>query len=92
MSDIERLCVSELDEDPISDIESLNQFEPDEARSLDEANVSDDRDSVGPCHDDVASFTPATPNTTGVDMLNGCTARTPMYPTRFTHDEKRHHR
>ena len=42
--------------------------------------------------DRIESDTPVRVIRLGVDMLNGCTVRTPRQPTRFTYDEKRQHR
>ena len=33
-----------------------------------------------------------TPVRTGVDMLNGCTVRTPLHPRRYTFEEKKQRR
>jgi hypothetical protein len=88
-SDHDEHYADPFDSDSMSDIERLIVSESDKGRASD---VSDDRESVDPCLDDIVSFTPATPNTNGVDMLNGCTARTPLLPTQFTHDEKKQRR
>lgn len=71
------------DEDSLSDIEPL----PKEVDSGSEKHLSSDekeRDSING-HDNILM-------PEGVDMFNGYNVRTPLHPTRFSHEEKRQHR
>ena len=71
------------DEDSLSDIEPL----PKEVDSGSEKVLSSDekeKDSIN-SHDNILM-------PEGVDMFNGHNVRTPLHPTRFSHEEKRQHR
>lgn len=79
------LCSDEDEEDmdgsaPVDDEEDMEGSEDRE----DDDDVDDDD------HDDDYSIVESTVD--AMDLLNGHCVRTPLKPTRYTHEEKRQHR
>ena len=91
------LCSDEDEEDmdgsePDDDEEDMEGSEPDP--QLDENDINHDREDDDDVddddHDDDYSIVESAVD--AMDLLNGHCVRTPLKPTRYTHEEKRQHR